>query len=185
MKNPPIPSIRFDISEKDVEDVLFYGMKQFLNMTPMVRQFNTPVGIIDVIAKASENVYFIIELKKDTLNASAVCQVLRYCRYMNGEHSKDGKRIFLPLIIGKNLHEELFDLVEIFEDAEYKSFCDYGRIFYTLYDINPMSGFNFSYFNVKQSERAEYYETPMIRIFEEREYLKSYVHSIKNNCRGE
>lgn len=163
MKKPPIPSIRFDISEKDVEDVLFYGMKQFLNMTPIVRQFNTPVGIIDVIAKASENVYFIIELKKDTLNASAVCQVLRYCRYMNGEHSKDGKRIFLPLIIGKNLHEELFDLVEYCEAPECRGLQDYGKIFYTLYDIDPMSGFSFICGDMEQFENEVWYETPMSR----------------------
>ncbi len=176
---PSIPSIRFDISEKDVEDVLFYGMDDFLGLKPIKRQFSTPVGIIDVIAKL-ENVYFVIEIKKDILNASSVCQVLRYCRYMNGQYSKGGDRVFLPLLIGKNLHEELFHLVEYLEDHDDLSNRDYGRIFYRLYNINPMSGFSFSYFNKIQQDYECFHETPMSLLHEEHSNLDCYAFWLRN-----
>lgn len=124
-----------NIVEKDIEDFLYKYINCFYpNIKVLKRQFRTPVGVIDILAKDLEvkDSYIVIELKIGELDSDAFCQVLRYTQYMNSEMSKN-KRVFYPLLIGNSLSDSLKKLVAHYEGC-------FDDTFYCQYDL-----FNFTF----------------------------------------
>lgn len=148
------PQLRIEATEKDIEDCIAYDCNGFLGLDFIARQINTPAGIIDVLAKSreQENVYFVIEIKKDCLNAKSLCQVLRYTAYMNNQKSKDGKRLFIPLLIGQNLTDELIKCVHFYDGC-----VDPMNIYYRIFSACPYKGLSFLYYNNIQREYEREY----------------------------
>ena len=71
------------------------------------RQYNTDVGIIDILAwKPSDNAYVVIELKKGKSSDEAVGQTLRYMGWVNEFLCEEGESV-MGLIISKNSDERL------------------------------------------------------------------------------
>jgi hypothetical protein len=140
-------NFNINVSEKDLEDFLVSNIQKYHpDLKIIKRQFITSCGIIDLLAKDTsygDNVYAVIELKIGELDASAVCQVLRYTQYLNSEMSKKGKRFFYPLLIGSSISEEISKLVCFFND-------EYNDTFYCMYDLFSfdLKGINFGYYNI-------------------------------------
>lgn len=142
-------NFNINVSEKDLEDFLVSNIQKYHpDLKIIKRQFRTSCGIIDLLAKDTsyrygDNVYVVIELKIGELDASAVCQVLRYTQYLNSEMSKKGKRFFYPLLIGSSISEEISKLVCFFND-------EYNDTFYCMYDLFSfdLKGINFGYYNI-------------------------------------
>lgn len=133
-----------DIAENDLETYLVKYIDRYFPLKFIKKQYNTPAGIIDILAKYKnqDNTYFVIELRIDSLDSDAVCQVLRYTQYMNSEMSKEGKRKFYPLLIGKNIDENLCKLVSVFNGYPNPTFyCQYS-----LYNIS-FYGLSFNFLN--------------------------------------
>ena len=107
-------------TERELEDLVEARCIEYLGLNFIKRQHRTPAGIIDVIARNVKNrhVYYIIELKRGCLDASAYAQVMTYAKWMNSEESKDGKRIFIPMLIGDTLHNCLSHLCNYYELGE-------------------------------------------------------------------
>lgn len=145
-----IPQITFSATEKEIEDCLAYDCERFLGLKFIGRQISTPAGIVDVLAQSLEdkNVYYVIEVKKDLLDSKALCQVLRYSNYFNDNKNKDGQRIFVPLLVGANLSDDLIKSVYNFGYLA----PELGRVEYTLFSLNVVSGMTFDYRNTAQAE---------------------------------
>lgn len=142
-------NFNINVSEKDLEDFLVSNIQKYHpDLKIIKRQFRTACGIIDLLAKDislsyGDNVYVVIELKIGELDASAVCQVLRYTQYLNSEMSKNGTRFFYPLLIGSSVSEEISKLVCFYND-------EYNDTFYCMYDLFSfdLKGINFGYYNI-------------------------------------
>jgi len=148
-------ALRIEGTEKDIEDVLCENMKEFLGLRFVARQAQTPAGVIDIIA-AAKDVFYVIELKRDTIDTHAYAQVMRYCNYLNFNKSKNGKRVFAPLLIGEHLSGELYRNVKQFEESG-ENFKAYHLHIpeYALFQFNPLSGISFSYYSPAQQEYAD------------------------------
>lgn len=151
--------IQLSYLEKDVEDIIQSHTSKFLGLNFIARQFNTPVGVIDVIAKSHRcpRLYWVIEIKRDKLDASAYCQALRYSNWLNSEMSKDGSRFFRPLIIGSSLSDDLASLCKYF-DGEDQDWWDYGNqktVMYRLFNFDPISGVSFNWSSPTQRDYEE------------------------------
>lgn len=150
-------SIQLLYLEKDIEDLLADDCEHYLGIKFLARQFRTPVGIIDVIAKSCDNpyVYFSIELKKDKIDSTAYCQSLRYSNWLNSELSKGGKRLFIPIVIGSSLAEDLHFLCEYFDADDFNHFnlAVYKDVFYRLFDFCPKTGVSFNFHNSAQEKQ--------------------------------
>lgn len=146
-------NFNINVSEKDLEDFLVSNIQKYHpDLKIIKRQFRTACGIIDLLAKDTSlsygnNVYVVIELKIGELDASAVCQVLRYTQYLNSEMSKNGKRFFYPLLIGSSVSEEISKLVCFYND-------EYNDTFYCMYDLFSfdLKGINFGYYNINNNK---------------------------------
>lgn len=142
-----------NVTEKDLEDFLVLNIQKYHPYLRIIkRQFRTSCGIIDLLARdtshcCGDNVYAVIELKIGELDASAVCQVLRYTQYLNSEMSKNGKRYFYPLLIGSSISEEISKLVCFYND-------EYKDTFYCMYDLFSfgIKGINFGYYNINNNK---------------------------------
>jgi Endonuclease NucS len=147
-------AIQLTYLEKDIEDLLEKNCPYYLGLKFITRQFHTPNGIVDVIAKHPENhdIYYVIEIKKDTLDSQALTQVLRYSKWLNSEYSKEGKRLFLPLLIGNSISQEIYQICEYFEPDEHCSLDSYHKILYRAFDFNPYRGVSFEYFGSLQKK---------------------------------
>lgn len=146
--------IKIQAEEKDIEDILQDYCKEMLGLRFIARQIKTPAGIIDIIARCPETkAYYIIELKKDKLDAYAFCQVMRYAYYLNNDEgiNKQGKRFFVPLLIGARISDELIKCVNLYEHGD----VSYDRIYrpeYTLFNLDPFKGIRFDYHDSRQKK---------------------------------
>jgi len=141
--------IKIECEEKDIEDFLCADINKHLSLKLIGRQISTPAGVIDVLAYSKEfDIYFVIELKKNYLNTSAFAQVIRYSNFLNCTLSK-GRRVFVPLLIGMHLHEELEKSVFLYKDncVDKNSFW---KVYYTLFNLSPDKGITFNWHNAKQ-----------------------------------
>lgn len=157
MKNTPI--LTFNCEEKEIEKALIWDCKHFLGLKFIKNQVRTPVGIIDVLAVNPQNkrVFYVIEIKRDTLNSCAYTQCMRYVHYLNRNHNKGGKRLFLPLLIGKNLSQELHGISKHFDADENHDYNDIGYCLYTLFEFNVKDGLSFKYRNMAQETYHDTY----------------------------
>lgn len=149
--------ISVNISEKELEESLLKKIPEYYPVKIIKNQYETNSGIIDILAKSTEeeNVYFIFEIKVKELTTDSVCQVLKYTQYMNSEKSKNGKRRFYPVLVGRNLehktsNDNLFRLVK-----KFNGFSD--NIFYVqyfLYEIG-LKGIELDWFDKKNKKFIE------------------------------
>ena len=148
--------IQLVYTEKDIEDILASNCQRLLAVKFVTRQYRTSAGIIDIIAKSLESpdYYYIIEIKKDALDASAYVQARRYARWMNREESKSGKRKFLPVIIGEQLHSSLHGVCDYFEPDSLGLHL-LAEVRYRLFGFDVLEGINFSYSSREQERMAE------------------------------
>lgn len=172
--------IKIDCKESDIEDILAKHLDEKLNIKYLDRQYRTPVGIIDIIAKShtDKNCYYVIEIKNGTLGSDAYAQVLRYCNWMNSEESKDGKRYFIPLLIGDFLSEQLNHLCDYFDDDG-----GYGRhnikdVLYRCFKFDPMTGISFNYHSTTQMECKDIYIYGFNHLYQIEEELDCANYSI-------
>ncbi len=143
--------VKLKISESDLEDSISKNCEKLLGLKFIARQIKTPAGIIDILAyDKSSKAYCVIELKNCCLDQKALPQVLRYSNYLNSEKSKGGKRMFISLLIGDDLGDNLIKSVFHFDGVLSES--SYGKVYYTLYDLDVLNGINFSYFDKRQKE---------------------------------
>ena len=151
--------IQLNYTEKDVEDILEAHCEHYLGLKYVARQFRSSAGIVDIIAKHPEitNRYYIIELKRGTLDASAFTQAMRYSAWFNSELSKHGKRVFFPILIGEALHSDLNFLCHYFDRDEYFGLSAIYRVAYRLFDFDPLNGVTFNYHSVKQRDSRDLY----------------------------
>jgi len=146
-------SVIIQAEERDIEDFLCEDLGGYLDLHLIDRQVNTPAGIIDILAK-SEKFYYVIELKKGVIDAHALAQVLRYTNYLNDNKSKNGKRFFVPVLIGSHLADGLQRSVYYLEtDNESEAFI--SRVFYRCFDFSPKEGIRFNFFDVTQQAYEE------------------------------
>ena len=152
-------SIRIEATEKAIEDILAANMKDYLDLRFVGRQINTPAGIVDILARCPTNgIYYVIELKKDILDVSAYAQVMRYVQYFNHNKNKNGKRLFLPLLIGQNLHDSI--LRNVFYFRKHQTNCP-SMVGYRLFNFDISSGLSFTYSRTDQDhyEEAHYWNS--------------------------
>ncbi len=149
-------NFNFQFTEEQLEDYLYENIEKHYDMKVIKRQFKIPKGRIDIIAKSNKekDLYYVIEIKTGDIDANSVCQVLRYSNYLNSELSKNGKRVFVPLLIGRNLSNEnnhIIYLLNHFDEASSSCFVEQNKIYYALYGID-FSGIRLSYFNTENEE---------------------------------
>jgi hypothetical protein len=151
------PNIQLVYNEKAVEDLIEADCEHFLGLKFITRQFRTPVGIVDVIAKHPENsnVYYVIEVKRERLDAAAYVQVLRYAKWLNSEYSQYWKRLFIPILIGESLSSELTTLCEYFDKDDHDSILEHASVFYRLFAFNTKTGVSFKWNDKVQSNHVE------------------------------
>lgn len=168
-------TIKIEAAEKDIEDVLCNHMRHYLGLRFIGRQINTPAGKIDILAKGPHNLYYIIELKRGDVDASAYAQVMRYCHYFNYNKSKNGKRIFAPLLIGENLSGEMVKNVKNFDKGGegFSVTCSIPE--YALFQFNPLSGISFSYYNAVQRTYEEEH------FFNQQNYLEAFHENLEHS----
>jgi len=143
---------KFDFAEKDVENALISNMDGYLGLRFIRSQWNTPAGVIEIIAK-SEKVdgrYFVIEVKKGKIDSHAFCQVHRYATYLNHAYSKEGKRHFIPMLIGDELADELEKCVKYY-DVEHP-YAEYGCTYYRIFNLDIHKGLQTNLANKAQIE---------------------------------
>ena len=146
----PNYNIEINASEDTVEQILKDNCKKFLGLRFVDNQIQTPAGIIDILARHPQSgTYFVVEIKKDTLDTHALAQVLKYTKFMNTNKTKGGKRLFVPLLVGRHLSEELNKCVYHYESDDGHSAHD---IYYTLYGFDLMEGLLFNYYASSQIE---------------------------------
>ncbi len=188
-----VPKVTFSIEEIEIENILAWNMEKFLGLKFLQRQVKTPAGIIDMIAKDEDNdgIYYIIELKKDILDASAFCQVHRYASYLNSNCTKDGKRLFIPLLIGKNINDEILKCLHIYSKNSH-NYMDIGRTFYALYDIDAINGMSFSFQRTDQKKYEDEHLSSIHGFIEkmcgwdaDRDYAEYLLRELKEQLEGD
>lgn len=138
-------AIQLQYLEKDIEDLLEEDCEHYLGLKFICRQFRTPVGIIDVIAKHPEmGTYYVIEIKQGRLTPAAYVQVIRYAKWLNSEESKNGKRLFIPLVVGRSLDDELKTICELFDKNNHHSVENVNEVSYRLFNLDPKNGVFFN-----------------------------------------
>lgn len=153
--------IEINCKESDIEDILCEHADKMLGVKFLKRQYRTPVGVIDILAKSNviKDCFYVIEIKNTTLNPDAYTQVLRYSNWMNKEESKDGRRYFIPVLVGRFLNENLCHLCEYFSDDDYYGRHNIRDVFYRCYDFNPISGVSFEYYSIAQKNCGSMYSS--------------------------
>lgn len=138
--------MQIQFSEKELEDFLCKdgNLKKYLGLRFVARQVSIPpIGIIDILAfDWDSKSWVIIELKKDLLDTSALCQGLAYLNYYKYlSNHKGNKRKFKLLLIGQNLDSSLYKNTHFFNN----SLSDSWDIYYTLFSLDFASGIDFRY----------------------------------------
>jgi hypothetical protein len=149
--------IQFNCSERYIEDVLANNCEHFLDLKFIARQFQTDVGIIDLIARHPEDreSYFVIELKRGVIDPQAYVQVVRYANWLNSEYSKDGRRKFFPVLIGESLSSTLDHVCAYFDTDQCLNLANIYRPSYRLFKFDPMTGISFAWFSTGQQAAAD------------------------------
>lgn len=141
--------IKLEYLEKDIEDLLEIDCEHYLGLKFIARQLRTPVGIIDVIARCpnrNRKLYYVIEIKNGPINSAAYVQAVRYANWLNSELSKDGKRLFVPLLIGSTLSEEISTICEYFSH-DHNWYEIYRKVFYRVFNFSAKEGVTFTWIN--------------------------------------
>lgn len=141
-------AITINCTEKDIEDFLAdnKNLEEYLGLKFLSRQFQINKFFIDILAyNKSEKCFYIIELKKDNLNANALVQAVKYQRLMKFNYKNKHK--FKILLIGTNLCEDLYYCVH-----SYLKFEENEDISYTLYDFVINKGISFNFINREQAK---------------------------------
>lgn len=134
-------------SERDIEKYLSKNIKKELGLKLVATQVRTPAGILDILAvDPCTKIYYVIELKKDIIDCSSFAQVHKYTTYFNNSKSKLGKRVFVPMLIGNSLHNNISKAVKL----ACIDGMDLGNTVYRLYEITMEKGISFDYHNVRQ-----------------------------------
>lgn len=147
-------AIQLSYLEKDIEDLLEQNCRDYLGLTFLTRQFKTPAGVVDVIAKHPQikNTYYVVEIKKGAIDVDAYIQAVRYATWLNSERAKAGRRIFIPVLIGDTLRDDLVKVCEYLESDEHSGYGAVGKVFYRLFNFSPLYGVAFHWFS--KAERA-------------------------------
>lgn len=145
--------ININLSEKELEDFLCSdnNLEKYLSLKFIARQVSIPpIGIIDILAYHKESkCWVIIELKKDSLDTSAFCQLSSYLNYYRKTKSFidvknfHKERKFCGLLIGSSLDINLIKCVD------YSDFSCHV-ITYRLFRFTLENGIKFSYCNPEQ-----------------------------------
>ena len=147
--------MRLEISEKEVEDIIFE--KQLLeqyDIKCVFRQKKLGVaGIADIIGWDRENkAWVIIEIKKGTIDTKAYAQAKRYQRWLTGYLKKKTlaqdrnwtklvNRKPYVLLIGDSMSDELRFIKPLNDDEGYRtSEMDY----YTVFKVEPRLNIHWS-----------------------------------------
>ena len=148
--------ININLSEKELEDFLCSNnnLEKYLGLKFIARQVSIPpVGIIDILAYHKESkCWVIIELKKDSLDALAFCQLSSYLNYYRKTKSFidyknfQRKREFCGLLIGQNLDSNLVKCVNYYAGIN----CDI--INYRLFSATLENGIQFTWRNSEQMD---------------------------------
>ena len=140
-------AIQLTFLEKDVEDLIEKESLRYLDIKYVTRQYRTPVGIIDIIAKDpyDSRIYYVVEIKNGPLDASAYVQACRYTKWLNSEMSKDGARIFVPLLIGTKLDNAVATICEYFDSGTGDFLALYGRSYYRIFEFDVLKGVSFTW----------------------------------------
>lgn len=170
--------LTFEYSEEDLQNYLCNNIqKHYPEFKFLKKEFNIPGGRIDILCKHKEleKTYIVIELKIGDITCEDVCQVLRYTQYLNSEMSKNSKRTFYPLLIGKSLSgsSHLTKLVNFYYGCFKNCFyCNYNLF---SFDIESM-GFDFTYYSKQNKEYIdENFRNCRSKIDEvRRRFLKNY-----------
>jgi len=171
-----MPTVQF--TEKELEDYLStnQNLKKNLGLRFLVRQYRTPVGIVDIVAyNVITKRFVIIELKKGEIDYNAYFQMERYRHYFERKsmfmfedldmrrfyRRRDGnlflrenfvKREFDCLLVGSSLSQQLDYTLQHWEkDCELNS--EY-RMWYTCFDYSFDKALQFNYFSVSQDKIA-------------------------------
>lgn len=147
-------SITINFDEKDIEDFLCTEdhLEKYLGLKYVNRQVNIDKFFIDILAYSPrEKCFYIIELKKDELNAKAFVQALKYHKLMS--YAYKHKHKFKVLLIGKNLNEDLHYLTTLFDYPPNKR-----DFLYILYSYTFENGIAFNTYNIAQAEIQEHLE---------------------------
>lgn len=145
-----MPEIRF--SEKELEDFLCQGdnLERYLGIRFVARQVKIANSYIDILGYSEVHRRFvIIELKKQDLHCKAFFQVCKYAQL----YQKKSYRTFARLLIGQNLHEDLFYSVEQWSGFETTGDC--RPVYYALFGVKFDEPLKFNYYNVKESTKYE------------------------------
>lgn len=171
-------------TEKNIEDYLINNIEEhFPELKFIAQQFNVDSNYIDLILKDKvyKNDYYIVELKRGTINSDAIVQVLTYKRLMEINYSKEGKRRFIPVVIGEGLADNphLYKLLQYFEpDGQ----LGYEKIFYRCHSLT-LDGLVFNFANSNEidfRENNEPYLTKIDAELEEKDYLELSLWELKN-----
>ena len=149
-------TISIDFDEKDIEDYLCTDGNLFkhLDLKLIARQVKIFDFYIDILAYSKlEKCFYIIELKKNDLNAKAYAQVKKYKRLLEIKYFK--KHNFKTLLIGQNLAEELFFLVENYQRSK-DEYLENINDYYALFNYDFESGISFAWFNKQQRITSDY-----------------------------
>ena len=148
--------ININLSEKELEDFLCSNnnLEKYLNLKFIARQVSIPpVGIVDILAYHKESkCWVIIELKKDSLDASAFCQLSSYLNYYKKTKSFinykyfQRERQFCGLLIGNDLDSNLIKCVD------YYSGVNCNIINYRLFSATLENGIQFDWYNNEQQD---------------------------------
>ena len=147
-------TIEIDFTEKDIEDYLCKSgnLMKHLGLRFVARQVDIFGLRIDILAyNTKDRCFYIIELKKGTLDAKAFTQAFKYCRLMNlkynfGKHIKRHK--FKVLLVGQDLNSELIGVL-----TNYGQFLPVEtHYFYTLFNYDFENGISFYWYSKNERE---------------------------------
>lgn len=177
-------AFEINCDERDLEDVLFARAEKFLpDITPVFRQYRTPHGVVDIIARddatyrTERRNYFVIELKKGPIDTHTLAQSLRYCRYLNAAKNRDGRRLFIPFLIGDSVSPNLHHLLTYYDGY---ADCGHYTVYYRLYGLSPETGLSFNFHATEQRRIESEFEgcpTRYERLENDIEYLEYRVAS--------
>ena len=93
--------------EKVLEDILEHHLDHLeQGLTLVERQYSTAVGPIDLLAKDSQGVYVVIELKRGRTGDKVVGQILRYLGWVTRRLCQGKNTRVRGIIVGKDFDDK-------------------------------------------------------------------------------
>ncbi len=106
-KTKPGEYVELRVKEKMLEDLLEFNLYLLEKGLSLVgRQYPTPTGPIDLLARDSKRQYVVIELKKGRAGDKAVGQLHRYRGYILQELARPGQRV-RGMIVSQSIDKRL------------------------------------------------------------------------------